>query len=192
MNKKFNIPNSITTLRILSVPVLIYFAITGDDQGFFVLWIVSVSTDAFDGFLARMLKQKTDFGARLDSIADFLMYIVTLFGIYMLKWEEFGPYKTLALVILFYFLFTDLFSLLKFGKISSLHLYSWKIGGLLQTAFVFWLFYRGFDTFFFKIVFVWTSLAFVENILIQMMMKTYRSNMKHFFYFLKTRDSVKK
>ncbi len=178
------IPNIITLLRILSVPFLIFFAWKGYENSFFYLWIFSVSTDALDGLLARILKQKTDLGARLDSQADFLIYLTTIWGVYWLKWEEFGEFKPAVLLILFYFIFTDLFSYVKFGKISSLHLYSWKIGGLLQTAFIFWLFLKGFSTTFFLVVFVWTSLAFLENMFIQLKMKAYTSNVKHFYHFL--------
>ncbi len=187
MSKNFNLPNIITSLRILSVPFLIYFALSGQENEFFYLWIFSVSTDVLDGFVARTFNLKTDFGARLDSLADLMIYVVTIFGIYQLKWNDFEQYKWAAVLILFYFIFTDLFSWIKFGKISSLHLYSWKIGGLLQSAFVFWLFYKGFDPLFFKIVFLWTSLAFLENISIQLMMKKYRTNVKHIFNFLKWR-----
>jgi len=183
--KNFNIANIITAIRLLSVPFLVYFAATGKEKEFFYLWIFSVSTDVLDGFVARTFDLKTELGARLDSTADFLIYLTTIYGIYALKWDEFGPYKTAALILLFYFLFVDIFSLLKFGRISSLHLYSWKIGGLLQFAFVFWLFYKGFDPLLFKIVFAWTSLAFLENLYIQIRMKKYRSNMRHVFYFLK-------
>jgi len=186
--KNFNIANIITSVRILSVPFLIYFAAAGKEKEFFYLWIFSVSTDVLDGWIARTFKMQTPLGAKLDSTADFFIYLTTIYGIYALKWDEFGPYKPAALIILFYFLFADLFSFVKFRKISSLHLYSWKIGGLLQFAFVFWLFYKGFNPLLFKIVFVWTGLAFLENIFIQIKMKKYVSNQKHILYFLKHRE----
>jgi len=188
---RFNLANILTSIRLAAVPFLVYFAATGRSREFFYLWIFAVSTDVLDGWVARTFRLKTPLGARLDSTADFLIYLATIYGIYALKWNEFGPYRTAALILLFYFLFADILSLLKFGQISSLHLYSWKLGGLLQFAFVFWLFFKGFNPFLFKVVFVWTSVAFLENIFIQLKMKNYVSNQRHLFYFLKHREDLK-
>ncbi|MCX5822780.1 MAG: CDP-diacylglycerol--glycerol-3-phosphate 3-phosphatidyltransferase [Deltaproteobacteria bacterium] len=65
-----NIPNFITLLRIILVPVLVILLI----QGFFlkalIVFIVAGLSDALDGFLARVLNQQTALGAYLDPIAD--------------------------------------------------------------------------------------------------------------------------
>ena len=183
--KKFvcNIPNLLSILRLLSVPVLIYLAAGRYEKAFFILWLAAAATDALDGWIARTFRLQTPLGAKLDSTADSLLYLATLAGIYWLKWDEFGPYQTQAVIIVVYILAVDVFSLVKFGRISSLHLYSWKIGGVLQSLFVFWLFWKGFDARFFQVVFWWTTLAFAENILIQSMMRAYGSNMRHLIWF---------
>ncbi len=164
---KLNIPNFITFLRILSVPVLIFLAVKGDEKTFFYLFLFAAFTDALDGFIARVFNMKTATGAYLDSLADFLLFLSAIWGIYLLKLETFGPYKWLFFLMVFMLVFPDIYSLAKFGKISSLHLYSWKIGGILQFLFIFWLFYKGFDLLFFQIVLFWTFLAFAENMFIQ-------------------------
>lgn len=65
-----NIPNLITLLRIILVPVVVILLI----QGFFfkalLVFIVAGLSDALDGFLARVLNQQTELGAYLDPIAD--------------------------------------------------------------------------------------------------------------------------
>ncbi len=65
-----NIPNMITLFRIVLTPVLIICLI----QGFFlkglVVFILAGITDALDGFLARVLRQKTIVGVYLDPLAD--------------------------------------------------------------------------------------------------------------------------
>ncbi len=179
----WNIPNLLSILRILSVPLLIYLAVAHREKPFFILWLTAATTDALDGWIARTFRLQTPLGAKLDSTADTLLYVATLAGIYWLKWEDFGPYKAMAVLIVAYILAVDVFSMAKFGRISSLHLYSWKIGGLLQSLFVFWLFWKGFDPWFFQVVFWWTTLAFAENILIQSLMRSYASNMHHLFWF---------
>ncbi|MFU8818649.1 MAG: CDP-diacylglycerol--glycerol-3-phosphate 3-phosphatidyltransferase [Desulfurivibrio sp.] len=65
-----NIPNLITLMRILLVPVLAIFLLE-EQYGYALLtFIVAGVSDGLDGFLARLLKQKTRLGAILDPLAD--------------------------------------------------------------------------------------------------------------------------
>lgn len=82
-----NLANKITILRILLTPVFIgmilYYRPDHDYLRFVALgvFIVAVITDALDGFLARVLKQKTSLGTILDPIADKLLLITAFIGL---------------------------------------------------------------------------------------------------------------
>ena len=65
-----NIPNFITLLRIILVPVIVILLIQGSFLKALIVFIVAGLSDALDGFLARVLKQQTVLGAYLDPIAD--------------------------------------------------------------------------------------------------------------------------
>ena len=65
-----NIPNFLTLLRIILVPVVVIFLIQGSFLNATIAFIMAALTDALDGFLARTLGQQTDLGAYLDPIAD--------------------------------------------------------------------------------------------------------------------------
>jgi len=65
-----NIPNLITLLRIILVPVIVILRIQGSFYKALIVFIVAGLSDALDGFLARVLKQQTVLGAFLDPIAD--------------------------------------------------------------------------------------------------------------------------
>jgi len=65
-----NIPNAITLIRILLVPLIVIFLINGDYLKALIVFFICGITDALDGFLARVLHQKTSLGAYLDPIAD--------------------------------------------------------------------------------------------------------------------------
>lgn len=65
-----NIPNLLTLLRILLVPLIVIFLIDGEYLKALITFFISGITDALDGFLARLLHQKTILGAYLDPIAD--------------------------------------------------------------------------------------------------------------------------
>ena len=77
----FNLPNSLTLLRIILIPVIIFLFISNDDSNrflAFVLFLIASITDYLDGFLARYMKQQTSFGEFLDPIADKLLVIITM------------------------------------------------------------------------------------------------------------------
>jgi cardiolipin synthase len=68
-----NIPNSLTILRILLIPVYIGFMTYGK-YGFALITLLAAGlTDAIDGPLARKLNQRTELGTFLDPLADKLL-----------------------------------------------------------------------------------------------------------------------
>ncbi|KJJ84997.1 CDP-alcohol phosphatidyltransferase [Candidatus Omnitrophus magneticus] len=68
-----NWPNRLTILRIILVPVFVMAILYHQlNLGLFVFFIAS-ATDALDGYLARALNKKTQFGTIMDPIADKLL-----------------------------------------------------------------------------------------------------------------------
>lgn len=65
-----NLPNAITLLRLLLVPVTIWLILSEFYVTAFWVFVVAGVSDGIDGFLARHLNQKTLLGAILDPIAD--------------------------------------------------------------------------------------------------------------------------
>ncbi len=80
------IPNVITFLRILLIPLFIYFLLI--DPGMkiaSIIFVVIVLGDALDGVLARFLKQTSDLGKFLDPLADKTLVLCALIGLVELK-----------------------------------------------------------------------------------------------------------
>lgn len=75
-------PNSLSISRIIFLPVLAVFTVLGWSWAFFISYIILGSTDFFDGKLARYLKQTSEFGKTIDSIADLFFYLGTLVFVY--------------------------------------------------------------------------------------------------------------
>ncbi|MCK5361279.1 MAG: CDP-diacylglycerol--glycerol-3-phosphate 3-phosphatidyltransferase, partial [Gammaproteobacteria bacterium] len=76
-----NIPNLLTLLRILLIPVLFVVYVLDvkwSNQLATVIFVVAAITDWLDGFLARKLNQYTPFGAFLDPVADKLIVATAL------------------------------------------------------------------------------------------------------------------
>ena len=77
-------PNLLTLLRICLAPFLVAAILEGHFVLSFSLFIVAGLTDALDGTLARLLKQRSTFGAYLDPVADKLL-LSTLFLVLLYK-----------------------------------------------------------------------------------------------------------
>lgn len=80
-----NLPNMLTWLRILAIPLVMVFFLMGAKQplgiGFPLAGIVfglASITDSLDGYLARRLGQMTALGAFLDPVADKLIVAAAL------------------------------------------------------------------------------------------------------------------
>ena len=68
------IPNILSVSRIvLGLPLLLVEVMT---MPFWVLYAIAGMTDMLDGFLARRWGVESKFGARLDSLADFVFILV--------------------------------------------------------------------------------------------------------------------
>ncbi len=78
-----NIPNSLTSLRILLIPFFIFFLMNRRFEEAFAVFAAGSVTDALDGFLARRLHQTTKVGKILDPVADKLFLLLSFAGAYM-------------------------------------------------------------------------------------------------------------
>ena len=78
-----NLPNVLTVLRILLVPVLVVALLgeTGNDLLAALVFAAASVTDALDGYLARTRNSITSFGKLMDPIADKLLVIAALFAL---------------------------------------------------------------------------------------------------------------
>src|SRR3990167_6894277 len=105
-NKKplLNIPNTLTMLRIMLIPVFvgIFYMPTDTIPAHWVnvsatlVFALAAFTDWLDGYLARMLDQTSAFGAFLDPVADKLMVAAAL--IVLVEFERVGA--IIALIII--------------------------------------------------------------------------------------------
>ena len=76
-----NLPNFLTVVRILLVPVLIVALLeksSGGDTLAAIVFVAASVTDAVDGYLARARNSITTFGKLMDPIADKLLIVAAL------------------------------------------------------------------------------------------------------------------
>ena len=98
----WNIPNILTILRLLAAPAVavmfLYFNRLYADWFALILFMGAAITDWFDGFLARVWKQETKFGAMLDPIADKAMVVIAL--LIIVGYSSMSPWLVLPVTII--------------------------------------------------------------------------------------------
>ena len=70
-----NIPNILTIIRMVLIPVFIALYYGGLTTLAFAVYVAACLTDAVDGYLARRFNQVTAFGKLMDPLADKLMQL---------------------------------------------------------------------------------------------------------------------
>jgi CDP-diacylglycerol--glycerol-3-phosphate 3-phosphatidyltransferase len=79
-----NLPNSLTFLRILLIPVFMAFLLEAVPHGAVlaaVTFVLAAATDSLDGYFARRRRQITVLGAFLDPLADKLLVSAALIAL---------------------------------------------------------------------------------------------------------------
>ncbi|MDN5766022.1 MAG: CDP-alcohol phosphatidyltransferase family protein [Humibacillus sp.] len=87
-DRVFTLPNALSTLRLLGVPVFLWALIDERDLLALVILMLSGVTDYLDGKIARAFNMESRVGAFLDPIADRLYILTTLLG---LAWRDIVP-----------------------------------------------------------------------------------------------------
>ena len=81
MKPFMTIPNQLTLLRILLIPVfIVVFYLPYENSNFLacIIFILAAITDILDGYYARKLNQISSLGVFLDPVADKLMVAIAL------------------------------------------------------------------------------------------------------------------
>jgi CDP-diacylglycerol--glycerol-3-phosphate 3-phosphatidyltransferase len=84
---RWNLPNVITTARIVLAPVLVFLLYVPSMTGrllAFAVFVVAAVSDLWDGWLARRRGEITDFGKLADPLADKLLLAAALLPLYLL------------------------------------------------------------------------------------------------------------
>jgi CDP-diacylglycerol--glycerol-3-phosphate 3-phosphatidyltransferase len=70
----FNIPNALTLIRILLIPLYFYLIMGKSNYiGAIIVFVTASCTDLLDGYIARKYKLITNFGKLVDPLADKLL-----------------------------------------------------------------------------------------------------------------------
>jgi len=123
---KKNIANLITLTRLIGSLFLISF--NAYSKEFFVIYSYCGLSDILDGILARSMHLESELGSKLDSLADIVFFLVTLFKIGNRLFNQLP--KVLIIIIVCLFIIRILL-LIKSGKFFIEHTILNKVTGAL-------------------------------------------------------------
>lgn len=123
------VPNALTWFRVLTSPALVVLALFGGTGWVVGFVLVLQFTDLVDGPLARGLRQHTTAGARLDSLADVLMFGSLLAALAVLEgpllWEAW-PWIVAAVGS---YAASSAYALARFRRMPTYHQWTAKVSG---------------------------------------------------------------
>jgi len=136
----WTIPNVLCLIRLSGTPLLLTLAIVDWRFPFLCTLVILAMTDWFDGRLARWLHQRTEFGAKLDSVADVTLNATILLSAFILEREFFIRHLYWVLAVVVTYAISCLMSLQKFGKLPSYHTRTAKTGWFMTSLSAFMIF----------------------------------------------------
>lgn len=148
---------------------------------FFWVYALAGLTDVLDGWIARKTKTASDFGAKLDSIADLLFYTMILFQIFpsLCSTLPAGIWYAVTVIVMIR-VSAYLLAAVKYRQFVSLHTYLNKLTGIavFMVPFLFMTPYA--------IGYCWAVCAVavaaaLEELTIHLLRQTYHPNIKSVF-----------
>lgn len=102
MNLQKLVPSGLSILRIILAVILFYSFLSELRIFSIIIFIFAILTDFLDGYFARRLKVTSNYGAFLDTIADFVL-IITIFSAFTIV--KLYPYWILILITIMFLQF---------------------------------------------------------------------------------------
>ncbi len=190
--KNFNIADWFSFYRIMAVPLLLALIWFGERTWFTWFLLISYSTDAIDGFLARKLKITSARGSQLDSLGDQITLAIGLVGLLVFETDFIKTNALLIFIVFLPYLLQMVIAYRKYGKTTAFHTYLAKLSALAQGVFILWLLFFGPVYWLFYSMIVLGVLETIEEIALIFMYDTWVKDVKGIYWALKDKRRLQK
>ena len=182
--------NSLSFLRLVLVPVLLWLAWEGERSAFLIVVVVSFLTDAVDGTLARWFKQESSLGARLDSYGDLANYVCLALGGWWLWPDVIRAEAPFIVAVVASIAIPSFAGVIKFHRSPSYHSWGAKLSAVLVGASAIAMF-AGLSPWPFRLTTPILVLSALDDLAITLILKEWRPNVHSFVHALRVRRSPK-
>ncbi|TXE16764.1 CDP-alcohol phosphatidyltransferase family protein [Psychroserpens burtonensis] len=190
--KNFNIADWFSFYRIIAAPFLL--ALIWYDQRLIFTWLllISFSTDAIDGFLARKLNITSPRGSQLDSFGDQITLIVGLVGLSYFETNFIKINLVLIGVVFIPYIIQMIVAYSKYGKATAFHTYLAKLSAVVQSAFILWSLFLSPEYSLFYMMITIGLLETFEEITLIFMYDNWASDVKGVYWAFRDKRRLKK
>ena len=158
------------------MPLLLWLAYHGHRESFAWLLVAAGTTDILDGWLARKFGWVSRAGALLDSIADVLLVLVTLYGVWMLHRYVITDHPIVIWSVFSIWFVAHDVALLRYGRLASFHTWFARFGLVLFGLFAIFLFFFEFVVGFYYAAGAICFLGGVENLIMILLLPQWTPN----------------
>jgi CDP-diacylglycerol--glycerol-3-phosphate 3-phosphatidyltransferase len=179
------LPNLLSALRLLSVPVLAALAIGRLESAYAWLLIAALLTDVADGWIARHFSLESRLGAQLDSLADSALMLVAVYGVWVFHRDVVTGNAIACALALGLWGLEYLLALVRYGRLSSFHTYLSKLSANVLGLFIGTLFLFGFEPWLFHTAVGATILASAEELALLALLPGWQADVRGLWWVLR-------
>jgi len=190
--KNFNIADWFSFYRVIAAPFLVLLLWLDERELFAWFLLISYSTDAIDGYLARKLKITSPRGSQLDSFGDQITLIVGLIGLLIFENEFIKKNIILISVAFVPYVIQMIMAYYKYGKATAFHTYLAKSSAIIQSAFILYSLFFAPNYSLFYIMIVFGLLETFEEITLIFMYDDWASDVKGIYWACRDKRRLKK
>jgi len=190
--KNFNIADWFSFYRIVAAPFLLVLLLFNEREFFAWLLLISYSTDAIDGFLARRLKINSARGAQLDSLGDQITFTIGLIGLIVFEYNFIKTNYILIIIGFSPYIIQMLIAFIKYGKATAFHTYLAKLSAIVQSIFILWALFFGPEYVLFYAMIIVGLLETLEEIVLIFMYDAWVADVKGIFQAYRDKRRLKK
>ena len=189
--KNFNIADWFSFYRVVAAPFLL--ALVWFDQRllFTTFLLISYSTDAIDGYLARKLKITSARGSQLDSFGDQVTLVIGLIGLFVFENEFIKQNLVLICIAFVPYIIQMLIAYYKYGKATAFHTYLAKLSAVIQSSFILWSLFFSPEYALFYTMIVIGLLETIEEITLIFMYSKWASDVKGIYWAFRDKRRLK-
>ena len=190
--KNYNIADWFSFYRLASAPLLLILLWFFERELFTWFLLISYSTDAIDGFLARQLKISSPRGSQLDSMGDQVTLILGLIGLFIFENDFILDNLILIIIAFIPYIVQMIIAYLKYGKATAFHTYLAKLSAIIQSAFILLSLFFSPDYTLFYVMIAIGLLETFEEIALIYMYDHWASDIKGIYWALRDKKRLKK
>jgi len=148
---------------------------------FYLVYTYCGMTDVLDGIIARSLQTESHMGARLDSIADMVLFIVVFYKLGPMLWLSVARWVWYAGAIIALIRITAyIIGTLRFRQFASLHLISNKVTGLVLFFVPYLILIMEIKTVLIGLIMI-ATLSSLEELFCEIKAKQFNPNIRSYF-----------